>query len=922
MIDTIGNAVTRTSEVLAVVPEGDRGAWMFARCWLHAVRFEENGLDKTALRAALDDFDAIPAGLPGRAKLAAILINAQIRAGALAVGEPIRRAAALADIADEDDDPLSAWPSNRAVVRALTLVQLCQEGDPTVSVRSALAELSDLEKVVAGEQPQAQMLDLARLGLTNIRAQQNLDHAELAESAKRAEEIGRRYSAGSPGNVRAALMSVALAAQASAARGDITALVAAIEQIRTMLAGLGPNDSLRRETERLLDSVTPIVDIFQRGFDTPAAAGPELDAGLAGLRRLADEPGLIAGDRAARLATLGATEMSYEPTAPALADDGVRHLAEAVATAPAHDTRMPYYCMTHGYALLQRYESRRSREDLTDGIRVLERARTLAKSPAHPYWATASIMLGHGHRLAGRAKHGRQIAIEGLRGHAWNVLLQAHTNAAAAAARDASSDAIDVARWCLQDNAVDDAVAALDAGRGLIVYAATQIRGVADQLDRDHPGLAARWRQATARRPPSDVDADLRHEVLSTLAGLAGEPAAANRLLDPPSPHEIRAALTALHADALVYLIPGDKGIGAAVAVPARGESVWRPLPRLTTGAMITTFDTRPRRSRDATAEDERDETGMPTLDDVCAWAWDAAVGPVLKMLDLPRDGTGRVILVPMRELAGVPWHAARHGRQHAIQRAGFSYAASARLMCESAWSTDIAVSRTGLIVGDPNTGGTARDLPAARAEALAIHDAFYRPARYVGRYESGDVSTAGPGRRHDVLDWLAAGDGTMLHLACHAVVNPDGEGEDTAYLLLAGGERLSAEAMVGAVRAREGRDIALATLAACQTGVSSRGNDEAFSLATAFLAGGVRAVVSSRWAIPDEATSVLMFAFHHFLHAEPGGVPHALRSAQLWMLDPNRQELQDMPQSLRQRLRDLPEPEVADWAAFVHAGR
>ncbi|MBE1484394.1 CHAT domain-containing protein [Plantactinospora soyae] len=938
--DALTGMIARTSAVMAAEPESGRAAWAFARCWLQTLRFEDHGHDPGALRAALDDFDVVAPALPGRAKLAAMLVNAQIRAGVLREGPSIRRAAALAEIADADDRPLPNWPATRAVIRALTLLQLCQDGDATVSAHSALAELSTLDAVVAGQQPHAEMLDLARFALTSLRAQQNLDHAGMSQAAAQAEAIGRRHGPGSPLHGRARVLEAAAAAQAAIARGDIAAVTAAVEQIRSYISDLAPDHPTRRQSEQLLASVEPFLALLRQG-PTSAGAGvanadaflthggpvpPPLDAGLAALRRQADEPGLDDLERAMRLSTLGTAEAAYGPAAPHVLDEGVRHLAEAVATAPAHDARLPFYRMSHGYALIQRYELARRPADLTDGIRVLEQARALADSPAHPYWAVVSQMLGHAHRLAGARQRGRGIALEGLRGHAWSVLLQAHTAAATAAARDAAGDAIDVARWCLQDNAPGEAVTALDAGRGLIVYAATQIRGVADQLDEHHPQLAGRWRQATAQHAPGDVGIDLRREVLSALAGISGGPAASRRLLDPPSLHELRAALVALGVDALVYLVPGDQGTGAAVMVPAREEPAWRPLPLLT-GEAMTEFDVRPSRNRDADLDDGLAVAGLPSVDEVCTWAWDAGIGPVLEMLDLPADGSGRIVLIPMRELARVPWHAARHRvggcDEYAIQRAGFSYAASARLICDSAWAGDVAVSKTGLIVGDPDTASAARALPAARAEALAVRDAFYPPARYVGRLETGSESAAGPGDRRDVLNWLAdPGGGTMLHLACHAVVDSGVGADDSAYLLLADGERLSAEDMVRALTGRAGRDIALATLAACSTGVSSRGYDEAFSLATTFLASGVRSVVSSQWAIPDEATSVLMFAFHHFLQTHSGGPAQALREAQLWMLSERRPELDGMPPELQKRMRGMTLPEIADWAGFVHSGR
>jgi hypothetical protein len=64
------------------------------------------------------------------------------------------------------------------------------------------------------------------------------------------------------------------------------------------------------------------------------------------------------------------------------------------------------------------------------------------------------------------------------------------------------------------------------------------------------------------------------------------------------------------------------------------------------------------------------------------------------------------------------------------------------------------------------------------------------------------------------------------------------------------------------------------------------------------------------------------MFAFHHFL-ARVGQRPgEALRSAQLWMLDPRRRALPGMPDALIGDMTDADLADVAVWGAFGHHGR
>ncbi|MFC7757560.1 CHAT domain-containing protein [Catellatospora bangladeshensis] len=178
------------------------------------------------------------------------------------------------------------------------------------------------------------------------------------------------------------------------------------------------------------------------------------------------------------------------------------------------------------------------------------------------------------------------------------------------------------------------------------------------------------------------------------------------------------------------------------------------------------------------------------------------------------------------------------------------------------------------------------------------------------------------------MLDRLLDGTaGTVLHLACHGVTRA-GEGVagavtggESSYLVLAGGERLSAEELVGVLATQARRPVAVSVLAACNSGVSGRGHDEAFSVATALLAGGSRAVVSTLWSVPDAPTSALMFMFHHYLRREGCRPLDALHRAQLWMLAPDRQVPEEMPEELRAVARHA-QAGVDGWAGFFHTGR
>jgi CHAT domain-containing protein len=167
-----------------------------------------------------------------------------------------------------------------------------------------------------------------------------------------------------------------------------------------------------------------------------------------------------------------------------------------------------------------------------------------------------------------------------------------------------------------------------------------------------------------------------------------------------------------------------------------------------------------------------------------------------------------------------------------------------------------------------------------------------------------------------------------MLHLACHGGYEAD-ERIARSFLMLASddpakrdSDELHAYQLVEVMRQAPDRQVGLVVLAACRTGRAIHGYDEAYSLGTAFLAGGVRSVLSTQWGIPDTATSSLMFMFHHYLRQARMTPGQALRQAQLWMLDPQRRRPAEMPSALYSPASAADHAQVVAWAGFVHWGQ
>ena len=599
-------------------------------------------------------------------------------------------------------------------------------------------------------------------------------------------------------------------------------------------------------------------------------------------------------------------------------------------------------------------------------ITLLRRVRRLAQGPAHPMWTGVGSLLADAlrsrsmmmpqFRTAAAVRLGeesREIGLAALSGLAWNVLLQSGTgHAMEAGSRAMEETCLDVARWCVLDGELDDAVQALDSGRALMLHAAQVSATVPDmlrQLGQDE--LAEEWSTAgpvplepepgpfgslepTSALRPTGPDVRLRRRVLKVLAASPYR----NRLLKTPTFTEIAGALRTLGADALVYLVPTGELVlptrrsltmpGAALIVGADGALRSVELPDLRLDAQeLTAYQAvggaggNPRRDAGPVTAPQG---GVPprraeALDRLCGWAWKS----VMTLLTAEFCGNGdfhgaqpgrsrvpSVVLIPLGALGAVPWHAAWRargpGRRYVLEDLQVSYAPSARTLCEVTGRTPPEAGASGspaLVIGNP-TG----DLRYAGEEAEAIHRVFYPNGTYL------DADTADA---TEVSARLAGLRGGVLHLACHARVDP-GE-RYSAYLDLAAGSRLAAEELIeGTVRR-----IApgLVCLAACWSNVSSRGYDEAYSLATAFLTAGAHTVLGTLWPVPDEETSLLMYMTHHYLRCEALPPGQALRRAQLWMLDPQRRTPPKMPARLAVRARYIRPANLAGWAGFTHQG-
>jgi len=602
--------------------------------------------------------------------------------------------------------------------------------------------------------------------------------------------------------------------------------------------------------------------------------------------------------------------------------------------------------------------------DLETAIGWLEKGRLeLGRTPSHPQFAYLLINLARAYRARPDAGLAIETGITALRARARDLLLQSGTERSLRSARLAAGEATEVASWCLAEGRAESAVEALELGRGLILHSATAVATLPELLTGiDRSDLAAAWRESAAADQETpwdtvspgeehlaalragasslDVPDDVRARVFAALAGSPAE----QRLLSPPTVTEIAGALTETGADVLAYLVPPlADSRGYAILVRAAGSgsgSAERraaivPLRILSQDVLEAYSQAHAVMSWDQAALDDPEANRSQAirdwrqaLGDLCEWAWSGAILPVLsKLREWEVGQPPRLVLITGGALSLVPWHAARSGSaeagtvRYALQDAVFSYTASARQLVDAARRPPLALAENPVILGDPT--GT---LSHAILEAEAIHDRCYASGRYLGVTSPGWPGTAaGKGTPGQILRELPQADrpgASVLHLGCHGWVASSGPGQ--SHLVLAEGEKLPVDAILRQAKDRPaGAPGGLVSLAVCRSDLAAAEYDEALTLSTAFLAAGAVTVVGSRWEIPDSATtSLLMFMFHLRI-ARYGDSPRdALRLAQLWLLNPDREPPREMPDELAQRARRLRLRGISAWAGFVHQGR
>lgn len=244
-----------------------------------------------------------------------------------------------------------------------------------------------------------------------------------------------------------------------------------------------------------------------------------------------------------------------------------------------------------------------------------------------------------------------------------------------------------------------------------------------------------------------------------------------------------------------------------------------------------------------------------------------------------PGGATARIVIIPDRELRGLPFHALRNPdtKRHLIEDHIVSTDGSALLHVFAVLRDRELASHgaSALLVGDP-----AFDPRSIFAQGLRhLGNARREVADIAALYAHAEVLVGAAATPERFLQ--LAGGNEVIHIAAHGVVN--GDAPSRSYLLFKG--VLTAEELMKALHAEKTR---LVILGSCSSaGGLPVGQEGIAPLVRPIVGGGVPGVVGALWSIDDATAAKLLVSFHQ-TYRRGSDAATALREAQLAMLRSN----------------------------------
>lgn len=267
-------------------------------------------------------------------------------------------------------------------------------------------------------------------------------------------------------------------------------------------------------------------------------------------------------------------------------------------------------------------------------------------------------------------------------------------------------------------------------------------------------------------------------------------------------------------------------------------------------------------------------ESGRDRVPAEAAELFDLLIAPLADLLAPYRS----LVVVPDEALHALPFALLRDRRDavYLVERWAVVTVPSAALYLRAARRQPEPRPGSALVLAAPALAGTGYDylphLPAAREEAAAVAAAYPRATLLAGRDATRDAFRAAVDR-HEVV-----------HFAAHAAVN-EARPLLSAIPLAASSSGGEAALYAHEIYRLRLEGVRLVVLGTCSGGSGRLSRSEgADSLARAFLAAGVPAVVSASWPIEDRAAAHFFAELHRRLGTgeEPAA---ALRATQLAML-------------------------------------
>jgi hypothetical protein len=575
-----------------------------------------------------------------------------------------------------------------------------------------------------------------------------------------------------------------------------------------------------------------------------------------------------------------------------------------------------------------------------------------------------------GERSAAELVRARELGAEALGLLARRALVQEVAADAVLTAERAGVLSREIAAWCVEDSAYEEAVEVLERGRSLALHTEMATVDVCERLaELGRADLADEWHAwrrsplgpDAGPRPPAEGgapggpwDSYVEHPVPDQLGvrvrAVLEEHGALDDLLGPVSVPAVSAALRGIGADELVFLLPTQASpvSGGALRVGSDGRVRWTAMPGLADPSHVNAYLGTLETLLASPGSDEAEHAWRTGLRELCDWAGTAVMKPLT--LDLastargpkPRaaagDGVPHLVLVPLGPLAAVPWGAARmagrsvNGTRATVDGLVLSMAPSARMFIAAAARPAVRAADSALLV----LGLTGEE---ARASSSRVLHLLYRQRRLL----TPDGHREGRTRPREILDEIqqACGEHGIVDISAHLMPDPSDSWRSHLAFGATGGERaggadpavdrLSVQTVAAQrfVVPAAGPGLCVSP-ASCINSLPRRHHDESFTMAAAFLTAGASFVLGSLWPVRLHATALLDLLLHHRLRE--GDTPaNALRRAQLWMTDPERKVGTSFPpathklatellSTLRAGGHDPADPAL--WAGLVVVGR